>query len=215
MSTQMPRLFLVISWLSLALACTRSAEADPGMRNETSAAVESCGSTDCSVPNWDHDVSLGLCPDGEIVVAHNAASSSSLIVCDCKCSSHDNTGWIVWTDEASTVQKVVQIRPGKLVSPDIFATTVSPVIRDRLADVRMCAPVDRMQMDQSDFTTLMKRPTNLEEFPYCFDPFYISIHGDAVRLKLGDHWIDTDDAEIFGEKVSNDDLEELNELLSG
>lgn len=212
---QLLRSLFLICWASLASACAQGAEADPAALNVETQAVEDCAGSDCFDPGFGSDVGLALCPEGEIVVESNVASSSSLVVCDCKCTSHDNTGWIVWTDEASAKQSVVPIYPGKLVSPDTFSASTSPVIRDQLWHVEMCVSVDRAQLDQSDFITLVKRLTNSDDSPYCFDPLYITIQGTTVKLKLADRWIHADDEQYLGEDVSSEDLADLRHLFAG
>lgn len=214
MDMQLQKMLFLFCWGLLAVACTRGAEPGPVVPDAATRTAVICVGSECSEPARNSDIGLALCPEGEILVASNAVSSSSLVVCDCRCTSHDNAGWIVWSDGTSAPQSVVQIYAGKLVSRDTFSATASPMIGDRLANVPMCVPVDREQLDQSDFTTLIKRPTNLEEFPYCFDPLYISIQGSGVRLKLGDRWIEADDGEFFRGEVPDGDLDDLNRLLS-
>lgn len=208
------KLLFVICWAPLALACVRGVEVVSAVLDVAEQAAEICAGGDCAEPARDGNVDLALCPEGKIAVAHNAASSSSLVVCDCRCTSHDNTGWIVWTEGPSAAQLAVEIYSGKLVSPDVFSATASPLIRDLLSDVQMCAPIDRAQLGRSDFTTLVKRPSDSVDFPYCFDLLYISIEGSTVRLKLADRWIDADDDEFFGEQVSDEDAARLDYLLS-
>lgn len=209
------RMLLLVGWASLALACGRSEGASPVATEAATPVAEVCTGSDCAEPRWDSDIGLALCPDGKLSVARNAASSSTLVICDCHCTSHDNTGWVVLNYGSSGTGSVVLIFPGMMASPEMFSASTSPIIRDLVVGVPMCIPVDRAQLEKSTFITLSKRPSESTEFPYCFDPLYISADAGAVRLKLADHWIDPHDYEYFGEAPSNKDVDNLHRLLSG
>lgn len=143
---QLKRMLLLVGWASLALACGRSEGASPVATEAATPVVEVCTGSDCAEPRWDSDIGLALCPDGKLSVARNAASSSTLVICDCHCTSHDNTGWVVLNDGSSGTGSVVLIFPGMMASPEMFSASTSPIIRDLVVGVPMCMPVDRAQL---------------------------------------------------------------------
>ena len=210
---QLKRMLLLVGWASLALACGRSAGAAPFATNVATPVAEVCAGSGCAELRLDSDIGFALCPDGALSVARDAASSSTLVICDCRCTSHDNTGWVVLNDGSSGVRSVVPIFPGMMASPEMFSANTSPTINDLVVGVPMCTPVDRAQLKQSTFITLSKRPSESTEFPYCFDPLYILAEGSMVKLKLGSRWIDPNDAEFFGRRVLEEDLNRLYCLL--
>ncbi|HAY43446.1 MAG TPA: hypothetical protein DCY59_07795 [Micrococcaceae bacterium] len=204
-----PFIFLFLS--SFSVSCARIADVDPVP--SVAKGKGDCADMACFNDKPHITASQNLCPDGEIAVANGQNSSAKLVVCDCKCTSHDNIGWVAWEDDKSGSLSVVSVFPGKLASARDFSSTPSPVIHDIYAPVGMCRPVDYNELVQSDFVTLMKRPDEGGLRPYCFDALYMTVSDNSLIMSFDGHLVDADDASFFGAKVSARDLSDVQRVL--
>lgn len=174
---------------------------------------EDCFGANCLNKDSYIAASQNLCPDGRIAVANSQNSSAELVVCECKCTSHDNVGWVAWEDDETGVLSVVSVFPGKLASAQDFSITPSPVINDIYAPVGMCRPVDYKELVQSDFVSLIKRPDDGAVGPYCFDALYMTVTDNSLVMHFDGDLVGANDPVFFGAKVSVSNLNDLQLVL--
>lgn len=134
-----------------------------------------CNTTgECSIDVSDTAKNILLaCETPKVSIAWNRARKNSfLIACDCECTSHDNTGWLIDTNIATGKQNIQELYLGKSYTMEALKHTTSK-IPDIFDSHPLCEKIDNDALDKSFFLTLIKQPTNNDTEPYCFSPAYI------------------------------------------
>ena len=103
-----------------------------------------------------------------------------LLTCDCRCTSHDNSGWLIERRDSREDTVAYRMALGKTFT--VRATQEIPAsINDRVNDP-LCGKINTDALDASVFISLYKYPTNRESASYCFAPLYIVDKHGAWQL---------------------------------
>ena len=126
---------------------------------------------------------LQACESPKASVAWNRKRQGAFLVsCDCKCTSHDNIGWLIDITSNADIRKVQKIYIGKRATiEDLQQNPTS--IPDMISAHPLCEKIDFEKLKISVFVTLMKQPTNNEMAPYCFFPAYMVEEGARLEVK--------------------------------
>lgn len=108
-----------------------------------------------------------------------------LVACDCKCTSHDNTGWLIGGVSITGEREIQKLYLGKEFTLEALEKEPSS-ISDILASHPLCEKVDAVKLRKSVFVILLKQPTNSQSTPYCFLPAYIMDHGGSMKIRTND-----------------------------
>ena len=96
-----------------------------------------------------------------------------LLTCDCRCTSHDNSGWTVKLQRPPEKTLVQRIELGKVSK--IQAMREKPtLINDLINHHPLCSTIDDAMLNASVFISLAKQATNDKSIPYCFSVIYIT-----------------------------------------
>ena len=134
---------------------------------------------------------LALCEGNAPQLYWNQGRESYLFACECDCSSHDNTGWLV---DVSTgrVQGVGLGKPAvaqELINVD--------VVTDIMASHPFCEALDSNSLQSAEFVSLIKYPTGNDNIPYCFSPRTFIKSGESIVIKDNGSRVFEDDDEVI------------------
>ncbi|HGM7286596.1 hypothetical protein [Stenotrophomonas maltophilia] len=101
---------------------------------------------------------------------NNAVPNATLVTCDCSCTSHDNSGWLVEAQEVGTY-RVHRVSLGKVFSPTEFCRAGAR-IQDIVSSHPWCSVAISSMPMNAIFATLVKQPTESGDEPYCFMPHF-------------------------------------------
>ena len=113
-----------------------------------------------------------LCKTEKVWLSWNkAVPNATLVTCDCSCTSHDNSGWLVeWQPEVDTY-RVHRVSLGKVFSPTEFRRA-GVRIQDIVSSHPWCSAAKPSMPTTAVFATLVKQPTESGDEPYCFTPHF-------------------------------------------
>lgn len=121
----------------------------------------------------------------------NEGRENYLLACECNCTSHDNTGWLV--DGSSG--KVQGVALGK---PTVAAELVDvDSVSDIVASHPFCAAIDPGSLQAAEFVSLIKYPTGDEDAPYCFSPRTFITSNEGVVIEDNGSKVPDSDDEVF------------------
>ena len=116
-------------------------------------------------------VSKQLCKTEKVWLSwNNAVPNATLVTCDCSCTSHDNSGWLVEAQEVGTY-RVHRVSLGKVFSPTEFCRAGAR-IQDIVSSHPWCSVAISSMPMNAIFATLVKQPTESGDEPYCFMPHF-------------------------------------------
>lgn len=173
----------------------RPAEFPPPRADLATAAPHAAGHCDsdghCQLALEENGDARALCAGNAPMLYWNKGRENYLLACECNCSSHDNTGWLI---DASTgmVQSVALGKPA--LAPELADVEV---VEDILASHRFCEAIDARALQGADFVSLIKYPTGNDDAPYCFVPRTFVTSGDEVVIEDNGKRVARGDDEVF------------------
>ena len=149
-----------------------------------------------AVCNFSGECSMDVGSEGKNILAACEAPRASiswnrkekgvfLVACDCKCTSHDNTGWLIGGASVTGEREIQRLYLGKEFTVEALGKDPSS-ISDIMASHPLCEKVDVVKLRESVFVTLLKQPTNNQSAPYCFLPAYIMGYRDSMKIRTND-----------------------------
>lgn len=149
-----------------------------------------------AVCNASGECSLGIAlPHSKILLACETPRASInwnrnnkymfLVACDCECSSHDNTGWLVGISPGKGGGVIKKIELGKRFAIEALERE-PPIIHDFFSGYEVCEKVDYFLLKKSVFVSLLKQPSGNGGMHYCFSPMYIYAEAGRFVAKRGD-----------------------------
>lgn len=149
-----------------------------------------------AVCNLSGECSMDVGSEGENILAACEAPRASiswnrkekdmfLIACDCKCTSHDNTGWLIGGASMTGEREIQKLHLGKEFTLEALGKDPSSIF-DIMASHPLCEKVDAVKLRESVFVTLLKQPTSSQSAPYCFLPAYIMDYRGAMKIRTND-----------------------------
>jgi len=102
---------------------------------------------------------------------NNAVPNATLVTCDCSCTSHDNSGWLVEWEPGDDTYRVHRVSLGKVFSPTEFRRAGAR-IQDIVSSHPWCSGAKPSMPKNAVFATLAKQPTESGDEPYCFTPHF-------------------------------------------
>ncbi|MGY6086949.1 hypothetical protein ACWWU7_12690 [Stenotrophomonas sp. SM006] len=102
---------------------------------------------------------------------NNAVPSATLVTCDCGCTSHDNSGWLVEAQPEVGTFRVHRVSLGKVFSTTEFRRAGAR-IQDIVSSHPWCSGAKPSMPTNAVFATLVKQPTESGDEPYCFMPHF-------------------------------------------
>ncbi|HHA2973690.1 TPA: hypothetical protein ACOFD8_001009 [Stenotrophomonas maltophilia] len=102
---------------------------------------------------------------------NNAVPNATLVTCDCSCTSHDNSGWLVEAQPEDDTYRIHRVSLGKVSSPTEFRRA-GVRIQDIFSSHPWCSAVKPSMPTNAVFATLVKQPTESRDEPYCFTPHF-------------------------------------------
>ncbi|WP_155760134.1 hypothetical protein [Stenotrophomonas maltophilia] len=113
---------------------------------------------------------------------NNAVPNATLVTCDCICTSHDNSGWLVETGLKDDVPRVRRVTLGKVSGVAEF-NRYGERVPDTFASHPWCSGTKPKMPINAVFATLMKQPTKAGDAPYCFTPhFFVGTQSAPLRM---------------------------------
>ena len=137
------------------------------------------------------DAAKAVCDGASASLYWNKGERTSLLACECDCTSHDNFGWLVYGPSGH----VQGIGLGKAAT----ATAIrdAHTVEDIMSSHGFCDAFDRSELDVRGFVSLIKYPTGNSESPYCFSVRTIrEIHG-SIEVQDDGQSVDPDDENAF------------------
>lgn len=126
---------------------------------------------------------LEWCETSSAMIAWNYKRKGAFLVsCDCKCTSHDNVGWIVDRDVRTGEQVVRKLQVGKQSTVESVRRS-SGLVSDGFSEYPYCSAINSKSLSGSMFVTLLKEPTGSDVSPYCFYPAYIVLGEDGLEVR--------------------------------
>ncbi|KLJ01982.1 hypothetical protein WQ56_03800 [Luteimonas sp. FCS-9] len=121
----------------------------------------------------------------------NQGEDSRLLACECVCTSHDNTGWLVHGPD----RQVQAVALGKSAIGAELADAV--VVEDIMASHPFCETLDRRPLRVAEFVSLIKYPTGRDDAPYCFSVRTLSTSRGDLVIEDDGRRVDDQDDEVF------------------
>lgn len=113
-----------------------------------------------------------LCKTEAVWLSWNSAvPNATLVTCDCSCTSHDNSGWLVEAQPDFDSYRVHRVSLGKVFSPTEFRRAGAR-IEDIVSSHPWCSVAKPSMPTNAVFATLVKQPTESGDDPYCFTPHF-------------------------------------------
>ena len=143
-------------------------------------------SGECSTDlSWQHNKLLLACETPLASISWNKNQRNVfLITCDCNCSSHDNTGWLVSASSLDGVRDIKKMELGKKFSIESLVS-LSSSVPDFFSPYELCETVDPQELRKSTFVSLLKQPASNGGKPYCFSPVYIGYDAGKPDIRKG------------------------------
>lgn len=192
----------VLALVLFLAACSGHADSDrqpaepvppqPELIAEAPPAPGHCDSAGhCALPLSGNADALALCEGNAPKLYWNLGRENYLLACECDCSSHDNTGWLI---DLSTgrVQRVGLGKPA--VARELFNVDV---VTDALASHPFCEAIDPDSLQSAEFISLIKYPTGDEDVPYCFSPRAFITSGEEIVIEDNGSRVPDNDDEVF------------------
>lgn len=197
--------------LLIVAACIMHAPLAEAFETDRSTPEAVCNNQgECSLDLSDVGVdSAALCDAPTAWISWNTKQKGIyLISCECDCTSHDNSGWLVSFNSDPNPPSVQKVRLGKRNTLETLHKAPSRV-PDILASHLMCEASDPEKLSASIFVSLIKRPTDELGAPYCFYPAYIVARDGLINVESNDR---DDD---YGKRLyeSEDNLETKKRLI--
>lgn len=155
-------------------------------------ASEQCDSEGhCNVALAGNQGALSLCEGYAPMLYWNEGRENYLLACECDCTSHDNTGWLI-DGSSGKVQGVALGKPA-------IATELVDVdaVSDILASHPFCKAFDPGSLQAAEFVSLIKYPTGDEDAPYCFSPRTFTMSNDGIVIEDNGRKLPDGDDEVF------------------
>lgn len=108
-----------------------------------------------------------------------------LLACDCNCTSHDNTGWLVENYSINALPKITELSLGRRFTLQALRQSPSS-IRDTLSSSPLCEPLDFEKAEVGVFVSMIKRPSKADNAPYCYYPVYIVVRAEQLEIETHD-----------------------------
>ncbi|MBK0011033.1 hypothetical protein [Stenotrophomonas sp. S41] len=123
-----------------------------------------------------------VCKTEKVWLSWNSAvPSATLVTCDCSCTSHDNSGWLVEEQPEFDSYRVHRVSLGKVFSPTEFRRAGAR-IQDIVSSHPWCSSAKPSMPTNAVFVTLVKQPTESGDEPYCFTPrFFVGDPNAPLR----------------------------------
>ncbi|MBN7838075.1 hypothetical protein J0L40_09935 [Stenotrophomonas maltophilia] len=123
-----------------------------------------------------------LCKTEKVWLSWNkAVPNATLVTCDCSCTSHDNSGWLVEAQPEVDTYRVHRVSLGKVFSPTELRRAGAR-IQDIVSSHPWCSAARPSVPTNAVFATLVKQPTESGDEPYCFTPhFFVGDPKAALR----------------------------------
>lgn len=170
---------------SVAISGTPEDPAKPDVKGLAHVSGVSCNaSEECILALGSADsIVRHACDSPAASVAWNRKREGAfLLVCECECTSYDNTGWLVDINSKTGMRNIQGLYLGKNTTVEgLIANSGS--ISDMFASHPLCEDVDSKKAKESVFISLIKQPTNSGSNPYCFYPAYIMEDNDALVMR--------------------------------
>lgn len=134
---------------------------------------------------------MALCEGYAPMLYWNEGRENYLLACECDCTSHDNTGWLI-DGSSGKVQRVALGKPAiatELVGVD--------AVSDILASHPFCEAFDPGSLQAAEFVSLIKYPTGDEDAPYCFSPRTFTMSNDGIVIEDNGRKLPGGDDEVF------------------
>ncbi|HDS1830267.1 hypothetical protein ABFC53_05275 [Stenotrophomonas pavanii] len=113
-----------------------------------------------------------LCKTEKVWLSWNkAVPNATLVTCDCSCTSHDNSGWLVEAQPEVDTYRVHRVSLGKVFSPTELRRAGAR-IQDIVSSHPWCSAARPSVPTNAVFATLVKQPTESGDEPYCFTPHF-------------------------------------------
>ncbi|WP_153050305.1 hypothetical protein [Pseudomonas sp. MF4836] len=185
-------------------------------KNSSKYSVACNGSGECSVEITDLSVRLNkACESPRISMSWNKrAENLYLISCDCECTSHDNSGWIVQLDAVDRKPSAKNVPLGRDITIEKLESS-SGEIHDIYSSHPMCEPIDRKALRNSIFASLFKQPTTIGANPYCYSVVYIVENNSVPLIFTGNEQLKRYIKEFEVDVVSGREIQEEVERVSG
>ncbi|MGY0612459.1 hypothetical protein [Luteimonas sp. A501] len=155
-------------------------------------ASEQCDSEGrCNAALAGNQDALALCEGDTATLYWTEGRRHYLLACECKCTSHDNYGWLV-DGSSGKVQGVALGKPA-------IATELVDVdaVSDILAPHPFCEAIDPGSMQAAEFVSLIKQPTGDEDTPYCFSPRAFITSSQGLVIEDNGSKVPESDEEVF------------------
>lgn len=144
-----------------------------------------------------------LCENYEANIYINGKNDSDfLLACECNCTSHDNFGWYV------SKKSINGLFLGKT---NFNMINSNKLVEDIMTNHRLCTPIDKKLLNDSQYTTLIKYPTGEENNPYCFEARYIFSDNGFYVIENGERISKHDDEFFFETEESK--LQAIKEIM--
>jgi hypothetical protein len=198
--------------LLIVAACIMHAPLSEASETERSTPEAVCNNQgECSLDLSDVAVdSTELCDAPSAWISWNTKHKGIYFIsCECDCTSHDNSGWLVSFNSSPNPPSVQKVTLGKRYTLEKFHKAPSMIV-DILAPHLMCEASDPEKWGASIFVSLIKRPTDKLKNPYCFYPAYILFRNGSITVQSNDR---DDD---YGKRLyeSENDQETKNQLIN-
>lgn len=174
----------------------------PGSQSEAKAVCNSSG--ECSVHVGSENVNiLSACSTSRASLSWSRKEKGVfLVACDCSCTSHDNSGWLISASPLADEYEVKKLYLGKKFTVEELGQDLTN-ISDIMISHPLCEKVNFAKLKLSAFVTLLKQPTSDQSIPYCFLPAYILVEREGAR-------IETNDVEShYGKRISDQETDPL------
>lgn len=147
-----------------------------------------CGATLDTVPQ-----AVEICDGMSPNLYWRSGKPNLLLACECNCTSHDNKGWFIFSDQ----KKVQGVGLGKPATPESLHNVDR--IPDIMASHPLCNGIDSNELGTADFVTLIKYPTGEDASPYCFKVKSIQEVDGGTHIVENGQVLDIGEEEIFFE----------------
>ena len=170
---------------------------------------------ECSVEITALSVKLNkACESPRISMSWNKrAENLYLISCDCECTSHDNSGWIVQLEAVGRKPSAKNVPLGRGVTIEELERS-SGKIHDIYSSHPMCEPIDRKTLRNSIFASLFKQPTTIGANSYCYSVVYIGENNSVPLMFTGNEKLRKHIKEFEVGVVSSREIQEEVERVS-
>ncbi|RJX74081.1 hypothetical protein [Pseudomonas sp. LS-2] len=129
---------------------------------------------------------LELCEAPHLTLNWNQKTPGAfLLACDCNCTSHDNTGWLVENYSIQALPKITELSLGRRFTLQALRRSPSSIL-DALSSSPLCELLDVEKTEVGVFVSMIKRPAKTENATYCYYPVYIVVRGEQLEIETHD-----------------------------